>query len=398
MINNKYPLEWLDYLVLQHFNPAKTDVSMLSEADLAVISENATLESSRIQVRVKNEIFAMRRKRQIRLLVRKYHSTLIYLMDHMAESSRSASFQRPEIVRTAEIIMKCLDELLSFLENRYTAYLNLDEKVPVSYLLVFRKEMQLKLKKMQHQKHVVNSGDQQEVLKIVNDELAAVLSLKNRNRLTFRQTLYQKTVVRELESLGSIESESVFFSVLDRRLIALNFNSKSYINLLLKRVSGKVDESELISEKLSLIAYCFKEFSQIETDCRLFFNGDMQSLRTVVENWFRYEIEYYEKLMKLSALETENELHPGHKNVNKLECDLSADQIGIILRAADEARVVKSRSMTLVFQRIVPHLSTTFKKDLSYQSVRSKSYNAEENDKNIAILTLEKMIRKIKSY
>jgi len=46
----------------------------------------------------------------------------------------------------------------------------------------------------------------------------------------------------------------------------------------------------------------------------------------------------------------------------------------------------------------VPHLSTAFKRDLSYHSVRSKSYNAEENDKNIAIMTLEKMIKKIRSY
>jgi hypothetical protein len=72
--------------------------------------------------------------------------------------------------------------------------------------------------------------------------------------------------------------------------------------------------------------------------------------------------------------------------------------MGLILRATDESRILKARSMSHIFKTIVPHLSTPFKKDLSYQSVRSKSYNAEERDKEIAIQTLEKIIKKIRTY
>ncbi|WP_347052270.1 hypothetical protein [Flavobacterium olei] len=394
MMNNEYPLEWLDSLVLKYFNPAKTDVTKLTEADLAEIEKNGVLEIARIQVRIKNEIFALKRKRQIRLLVRKYHTTLIFLMDNMVEICKNGTFKVPRLSRTADNIIRYLDELLSFLENRYAAYLSLDEKVPLSYLLVSRKELQLKLKKLQNRNPKMKESNERQVFKLVTEELTQALLLLNRSRITFRQLLYQRSVLKELEEMDDY-CESTLFSFLDCKLIGLNFNSKKYIDLLLKGLAEKLLTAESITEKLSLLSYFFKEFRQVKSNSGMFLNSDVQSIVEIVDNWIQSEIKYYERLLELSA---SGDTNIGSIAENKVECDLSADQIGIILRAADEARIVKARSMSLVFQRIVPHLSTGFKKQLSYQSVRSKSYNAEESDKDIAILTLEKMIKKIKSY
>jgi len=391
MMNHNYPLEWLDALILVHFNPAKTDLSQLSEAELAVISEHAVKESGRIQVRIKNEIFALRRKREIRLLVRKYHSTLIFLLDTIVDNQRHRVFQLPSVSLTADFIIKCMDELLSFLEKRFSSYLSLDERVPITYLLVSRKELQLKLKKLQKRK--VENDEMNLVLNVVIKEVLESFSMQERDRITFRQMLYERTLLGELLLVADLKEQGVF-SALDQTLIGLNFNSSVYINLLIKRLVSKVELEGDITGKLGLLSFYWKEFNQIYSNEELFFKAGMQHIKTVVGSWFDNEIQYLEKQLELLSKEALGEA----KAENKLECDLSADQIGIILRAADEARVVKSRSMSLVFKKIVPHLSTAFKRDLSYQSVRSKSYNAEDNDKTIAILTLEKMIKKIRSY
>jgi len=399
MMNDNYPLEWLDRLILEHLNPSHADAGLLSEAELADISEQVLKESDRIQVRIKNEIFALRRKRQIRLQVRKYHSTLIYLLDTMMDSQKSSVFQSALLQGTAEAVISCLDGLLSFLEKRFSVYLSLDERVPVTYLLVSAKELQLKMKKIK--KRIVAREEEREVLSAVLVELAGCLSRQGRSRVTYRKLLYERTVVKDLEEMDYSDNsddsvgESLFF-MLDHKLIGLNFNSPAYISLLIKRIESKMQMQEPLSRKLSVLHLCFKEFSQIHSNEKLFFNAGQQHIKTVMGNWFRHELEYLQS--DLAAVSGGRESAGTDKTENKLECDLSADQIGIILRAADEARVVKFRSMSLVFQRIVPHLSTAFKRDLSYQSVRSKSYNAEENDKNIAIMTLEKMIKKIRSY
>lgn len=86
------------------------------------------------------------------------------------------------------------------------------------------------------------------------------------------------------------------------------------------------------------------------------------------------------------------------KNISKILCTFSTDQIAIMLRALDELRVIKARSMSAVFKTIVPHLSTPYKEDLSYDAVRSKSYAAEESDKKIVIERLQEIIETIKRY
>ena len=115
------------------------------------------------------------------------------------------------------------------------------------------------------------------------------------------------------------------------------------------------------------------------------------------------EIIYMEKKIEQSLIPSKeierNNIKLNEKSIdNKITCLLSADQIALILRAGDESRILNAKSMSAVFKTIVPYLSTPYKTELSYHSVRSKSYNAEDKDKEIAIETLEKIIKKIKSY
>lgn len=84
--------------------------------------------------------------------------------------------------------------------------------------------------------------------------------------------------------------------------------------------------------------------------------------------------------------------------MNKVLCKLSTDQTALILRASDELKILISISMNHLFKTIVPFLSTPNKADLSYNAMRSKAYAAEERDKEIAIETLERMIKQIKEY
>jgi hypothetical protein len=84
--------------------------------------------------------------------------------------------------------------------------------------------------------------------------------------------------------------------------------------------------------------------------------------------------------------------------ISKLLCKLSADQIGIILKAADDTKVVIASSLSLVFRSLVPYLSTDKIKNISWDSMRKSTYRMEQTDKDAAIATLEKLIIQIRSY
>lgn len=90
--------------------------------------------------------------------------------------------------------------------------------------------------------------------------------------------------------------------------------------------------------------------------------------------------------------------NPANIEKHKVLCTLSADQIALILRAADESQILKARSMNAVFKFIIPFLSTPHKENLSAAAVRSKAYNPEEADRDAAVEALYKIIKKIQGY
>ena len=133
-------------------------------------------------------------------------------------------------------------------------------------------------------------------------------------------------------------------------------------------------------------------------------NPKFHDLETVLGNWFTQEILYLEKKLHLSVVPLQSkkknpiDKQATAKEKQKVLCMLSTDQMGLILRASDELRILVAKSMSQVFKTIVPTFSTPYKEDLSYDGMRSKSYVAEERDKQIAIETLERIIKKIKEY
>lgn len=395
-----YTLEYLDSLILETFNSNKKDIKPISENDLLLVAENVFLESQKIQGQLKKEIFFLRKKSQIRLLVRKYHSTLVFLLDNVVENQKGDFFKSSYTSVIIDSIIDSLDSLLSFVENRFSNYLSLDERVPIKYLLVSRKEMVLKLERI-NEKQISNFLDTH-VMIIVLDVLYNVLKFNKENKITYRQILYQKELLKNLEEINCTDEDLSVFTSLDRMLIGLNFNYCSYVNCLIERINVKLADTITLTAKISILLLYFKEFSQLQCSETKMFEPSQQNIKDVMTNWFAHEINYFEKKIGVSdrgGKESDTkDLDLSSTDQNKLECILSTDQMGLILRATDESRIVKAKSMTLVFKTIIPYLSTPFKKDLSYQSVRSKSYHAEERDKIIAIQTLEKIIKKIKTY
>ena len=397
---NTHPLEWLDSLILQTFNPKSTTISSISESTLSLISDNILKESPRIQIQLKNEVFSLRKKRQIRLLVRKYHSTLVFLLDNVIENRKNTVFNTPNLSNSIDAIISSLDELLFFIEKRFSTYLSLDERVPITYLMVSRNKLELKLDKLKRKKW--NNEINQNIMEIVIAVLYKLIKSNKGYKITYRQILYQKELFKNSDDFDDSAERLDIYTSLDEFLIGLNFNSQDYINCLIDRITENLNIQATLQDRMSKLLFSFKEFSQLYSNESIMFEPSQENIKKVLHNWFQHEIVYLEREMELnsgpkisaSARKTDGIV----VSENKIECILSTDQMGLILRATDESRILKARSMSQIFKTIVPHLSSPFKKDLSYQSVRSKSYNAEERDKEIAIQTLEKIIKKIKSY
>jgi len=393
-----YPLEWFDSLIINSFDAGSSSMSV-SENELEILNERIVSESKKIKIHIKNSFFELKSKRQIRLLIRKYHSSLVFLIDRTAEIRRTGQFNSAQFNKIFDLIVNTLDDLLSFVEIRYSAFMSLDQRVSYSYFSVWKKETLNALRNLNRIKE--SKADHNPELEFVADLLAAPLHNSRNTKFTYRQILYYRDIITELQKFKHTISGAECVSDLDFMLIGMNFNSREYAEKLAAKIGRYLEGFENLSERLEKLLYICSRLAKINPNLKLTFNPSQQNLISFLEYWFSSEIRYIEKK---AAIEMQQQTvnYAGSEFVeqadSKLECILSGDQIGLILRATDEARIIKAKSMNYIFKSIVPYLSTPVKRNLSYQSVRSKSYNAEERDKEIAIESLEKIIRKIKTY
>jgi len=395
----KYPLEWLDSLISLTLNPAKMYLHDLTMEDIQSLSEKAMIEAVHIQSELKNQVFSLHKESQIRLLVQKYHSTLIFLLDTIISYQQVEAFSKSDYGNLAQALITCLDELLFFIETRFGNFLGLEERVPSTYLEVSKEELRLKVERLQ--KKLIADVADPSFTAIVLDNLTKFIRPNKGAAVTFRELLYRKELVQQLESLRETKSQTSIYNALNELLVYMNFNSRGYINHFTKAIADKINLLQTKSERIDSLQFHYKEFRQMQCHQRLILYPQHQSLKAILSEWFEQEIAYVEKTIHLSdhpVKELAKSNVGNFKVADKIMVDLSTDQIALILRACDESRLLKARSMSEVFKKIVPFLSTPSREELSFDSVRSKSYVAEDRDKEISIAALEKLIGKIKAY
>jgi len=346
-------------------------------------------------------VFSMESEAKIAFGIKQFHTALIALLDQ-AMRNKICNSKYPELKQILNELIHSIGELIAFIESRCKDFLNINGNVPTAYLSIIKKELIKRIAAIQDTLN--NDFHLQPAFEIMIQSLVNFLNYSpDEHSFTFQEIRYIKELCKEFDHIEITENTKVF-SQIDELLISWNFNDVRYIAYLTERLSQLVSNQEKTGDRIESLLYYFKLFKQLHRKQSVVFSSKYANLNDEICNWFFQEILYLEKKMRLSVIPshehtelTKSKANP-EKPKQKVMCVLSTDQTGLILRATDELRILVAKSMNEVFKTIVPHLSTPYKEELSYDGMRSKSYVAEERDKQIAIETLERIIRKIKEY
>lgn len=393
-----YVLEWLDTLISVTLNPLKSEVGSIPPEDINKLQNLIIQEKDKVQSAIKFTVFNLNDETAIKCAIKNYHSSLVSLLDQALENKGPfAENAAPQAI--LDNIISCIEELLFLIERRFTSYLGIDERVPATYFDLLKKELLKRLprtiKKHREQHSLIP------VLELIIREVEAFLNLpSDKHKHTFREMFYLKDLCVELEFL-EYNDDATLYTTLDEVLIRMNFNSKTYIYNLTERIAEHINSVEQPSERMECLLFDLKSFKQLHKKPGTIFMTQNAVLHKQVDNWFSQEIFYLEKKIHYAIVPLkggEQKSAPKDKEKEKLLSILSVDQMALILRAADDLRIVMARSLNSVFKNIVPFLSTPYQENISYDSMRSKSYSAEGRDKEIVTETLQQMIKKINEY
>lgn len=397
-MEQKYALEWLDFMVTVTLNPTRTDPTVLDADRSDIILSQAGEEADRIKRALQNHTFGLFSKRKIQLLVKQYHDSLVMLLDAACENESRIDAAQQIAKRTCQAILEGIEELLNFIENRFGEYIGFDERVPARYLQQIRKDLRTRVDTFKSD--VAGGVDSKKLTDILLHALYSFTNEPLKRVVTYREVFYKKELVKEVEKIRLSGDESKMHDALTELLVCLNFNSRSFMDYYTEKIAQRANSFGPLHEKMNHLLLHFKRFNQMHHKPGVKLNPHYADVRKVIGNWFSQEISYLEKKRQwdVAPLASTQPIKMLPEQPFKVLCFLSVDQIAIIFRAMDSLRIVQSRSLNLIFQTIAPYLSTPHKEEISWKSMRSKSSGFEDNDKDVVIHTLQKIINWIQEY
>jgi hypothetical protein len=399
MIEKQNTLEWLDFIITIALDSSESEVNTLSGAQYENITQQIHQKKEKYIAYLNQQSLTLPSRRKIQQLIKQHHGRLLILLD---QTARAAARINPLNILTASalhITAACVYDLLTFIENSFEEYLDLDERAPEAYLTQFERKHQSGISKAKEELSRRNADSH--LVAILVAALSAEASGPTIKATSFRTLFYQREVLSGLEQLLLAGPVADVDHALVELLVYLNFNSRPFMNYYIQHLARRIEVIEPAREKIHQLMLHHKQFNQMHRKHGVKLSPSDSDVQKVISNWFTQEIGYLKEQSRWSAEPPEGlttgSTEPDSKPFKVLVL-LSVDQIGLILRALDSLRILKARSLNAVFQSIAPFLSTPRKAEISWDSMRSKSYAFEEKDKLTVIKTLESVITWIKEY
>ncbi|WP_367866995.1 hypothetical protein [Pedobacter sp. WC2423] len=390
----------IDQVISVTLNPLKNEIESLSSIQLNIIEGIIEKEKEKLQKNLKSRIFKSNNEKEIELFVSQYHSTLILLLQQVYKNKPYFNEGNPVLSKAFNLLVGSLDELLVFIEERFAPYLSLLETVPITYLEVAKNEIKQSIERFKNS--FLNAVPDKELSEIVLNEILKFIETPSENSsVTFKEVIYMKDLVKELEHIDQPENPKCIYTALVELLVYLNYNSKLFINHFTSKIKLQINSLPFIDKKIVQLEFKRKEFQQMHVKPGVILNPEYNGIKAEIERWFTHEIYFVSQELKvpeISAALNPPPVLPKRKERDKVLCMLTGDQIGLFLRASDQNRLLIAPSMTAIFKAIVPSLSTKDREELSVENTRVKSYEATDHDKETLIMALEKLIQTIREF
>lgn len=393
-MDGKYAFEWLDLAVTTILNPLKTNIAALDAGELEGIQSQIQREIIQSKTLLSKAAFRLFGRRKIQRMVSQYQKSLFLLLDTAFERERQSPLSNEKAAKLSQSAREAIQELLDFIEHRFGEYIDLDCPVPALRLTDVRKTMAARINALRPWLESVSADPA--VANIILEELSSLSGESIKHKLSFRQVFYQKQLLDHLEGLAAKKSDSL--DELVELLIFMNFNSRAFLDYYTSQLSGRIEGLASQAEQYNHLLLARKAFAQRHHQSEYSLNHTYPSVKTLVGRWFDAELNYLESQRRWGIRETSHASQPEAADPAKILCILSIDQIALIFRALDSLRIIEAKSLNSVFQQIAPYLSTPRKRDISWESMRSKAYQFEASDKERVLKMLDSVTRWIHEY
>ena len=362
----KYALERIDNIVLRTLHPSKITASNPTVKEIQAIYIFAAAEHDHIIDQLKNEFFSIQKEKQLELYVQRYQSSIIHLADTLVQyidGVKESRFQK-----LYKDLLGILERLLSFIEDYFSRYFDLDAKIPESYRILSNQEFQSAFALIKTRaKRFINYPTLLEII----TESYQVFAIRNPQRpITFRRLIYHKKLLSAIFKIMFQKKKTTQEEQLINLLQYFNFNHNRFVYILTAKISIEVNELLAPSAKLENLYWQVKFYSQLQTKPQFSLHPHLPDLKEICLHWLQEEIFFIEKKAQPSFILPQLPV----KEITPIQTSLSVPQLAFIIKILIEKGIIQNQSYRNLSQMTAQHFKTKNTEIISPESLRLKAY------------------------
>jgi len=369
-----------------HPGPGKEEFA--PKPDTASLQSEITSECDTLREKLTSVLFSDAREEVLERFIRYHQTGLIEIADQL--NTLLAVQDDTELTAITNGFMSLVISLLDYIERYFSRYFNPDEKIPDAYRSLVLKEISGAIDRLR--RSVTMKISSEGLRKCIFDYLSTFTGDLFPPDLSFRNLIYLKGFVTELNELLQREEVGQWDLRVSLSLIYLNFNHLGFLVYCQDSIKSELDDTgtkeqygQVLTRYLSLVKsqQCKPSFS---------YHSLWPDIRVMLQTWLNDEI-------AAAAKTTSAEREMPATAEEKILLNMPVAQIALLIRLLHEEGCFANASVTDILRLTARYYRSKRQENISPGSLGKEYYSVNQVTAAVMRDMLQKMTVRInKNY
>jgi hypothetical protein len=335
-------------------------------------STEVNREVLRIKSTFVSEVFSFQNERHLERYIQYHQQTLIRLMDETLRKTNNAQYL---ILARLQTLYKGLEELLFFIEQHFSKYFDQDSKAPTFYVSILRDDMQIFLKEISRRLFDLNV--EQQLADALLYAISRLCDEEDEQVTSYRSIIFVKQVHKELLNLlSSLQADSDVNDEIRNLMYYLNYNSNKTFSYHANHINKLLNAADTRHDMIESMSLILKRVNQAQVRPGIGYDIHAPTLKEQLTYYIIEEIEHLNRIHNLGQTNTVSS--PGSITSFKLQTEMSVAQIAYLIKILVETHIITNHNIAELLRFLSKFFVSKKTATISYDSLRSKYYNAEQ--------------------
>lgn len=315
-------------------------------------------------------------------------------VDELLSERKATTVQSQYYKNACQLATSHVEVLLTFLEQNFSRFINMDEKIPSGYKRLVQREMRPRIK---HLKAFMERLElQADLFDLVIQPGLELVSSDNDMQYSYHDMWYMKRLYNDLYNALKVHEQKNVLEKMIEFLIGINFNAPSFLRYYTKIIAISIGEEDGLHAQIEKLSWWQKEIAHMYQSASTPFRPQLPGTKESLRAWIKDELKHLEKVHELAK--TSPSPKSPTPSVAPFTTSFSVPELACFFRIMSDMEIFKHATQQELITFFSSHFKTRMAPAISPNSFKNHYYDISPKSAKAVRGVLIEMINKTRGY